>query len=395
MLEYSKKIFWGAIVLAVILQCKFSHAADSYEVDVESAPIDASQLKATRFTSALDADISTGENLIYCPALQESCSKSIDSSSIFLRGSFNKNLSCNYKFDNCDEPLIFSKEPNMSVPVEAFGIEYKKSLKKEESEGKKTLGLEFGGLIGQTKLLYYYFKPDDTPYYDSILDRNKPENFLFLPRGFVIKIITADDSDELIISTIPVEKTLEKTYDFVNHLISKDFFLYLKEDSMSAEVKNIKSIIVNKIKEQTDEEGGPDFTSSKKFMHDLEDKVKPFNSSIEKIKIPKININIYNIKSDLEERNSKNIIRKIDTPARNLKLKINATGKKYSNPESFNNPIIVFGAGISRFPFKTFCIANGPFIIFLRKNSSNFPYFMAYIANEELLVKAKNNPSGK
>jgi len=155
---------------------------------------------------------------------------------------------------------------------------------------------------------------------------------------FVIKLKTKSESDEVIVSNCKPEETLEKTYKKLNDYISLP------------EKRHILS-------------------------HDA------------KLKIPKINFDITN---NFKKMTNKKIIndtykgRFIAEFIQKIKFKLNEKGVRI-----FSTGIIYEGMNINDLP--RHFIIKGPFFIYLKDKNADLPYFMAYIANEELLVKSDHN----
>lgn len=101
----------------------------------------------------------------------------------------------------------------------------------------------------------------------------------------------------------------------------------------------------------------------------------PINS----LKIPKLNFNIFHRQADLINKtikNSHNCLEIIDA-INNIYFNINEKGVKFSSAYVQN---MLFGVPPD-------IIVNKAFVIYLINKKSKFPYFMAYIGNDELLLK--------
>lgn len=157
---------------------------------------------------------------------------------------------------------------------------------------------------------------------------------------FIITLKTKSNTDEVVISTIPPEETLEKTY-----IKTRNYFQYFEKNVDSADH------FTRKI-------GGRGLF----------------------LAIPKID---FNIRYNFDKMNNKQILNKnfknyFNTASmQGIRFKMNEKGvilKSYS--------FFCYSTGI---PLSL--IIKGPFFVYLRDKNHNTPYFMAYIGNDELLIK--------
>jgi len=264
--------------------------------------------------------------------------KLINDNDLLIYSNFNKMLTFKNKFENINEPLIF-RYGTTETKISAFGIK-----KYEYFSGYATHDL----MAEQVEILYWSHKH-------------------FMPEGCIIKLKSLFINEDIIISTIDMEDTLLKTYKKITDFIDYKF------DDYCAEFKAQRS---------------------QEIMQRLYSTYFIINVNVKFCKsliIPKININFIHSFIDLMNKNIKNqkFINKIGLsttqPCRiadaiqEINFKIN---DECTQPESTTN----FGSIASGITPKPLCI-NGPFVIFIKKRSSELPYFMAYIANDELLVK--------
>ena len=153
---------------------------------------------------------------------------------------------------------------------------------------------------------------------------------------FVISLKTKSSTDEVVISTLPPEETLGKTYLKIRKYFEKNY-----TDDFTSRVLGRKLILV----------------------------------------IPKVDFNVKYYYNKLE---NKSILNKnfkeyfINMAIQSVRFKMNEKGVVLTS-YSF-----IMAAKGESFPL----IVNGPFFIYLRDKNSDFPYFMAYIANDELLLKS-------
>ncbi len=148
---------------------------------------------------------------------------------------------------------------------------------------------------------------------------------------FVVKLKTKSESDEIVISNFTPEKTLKKTFDKINEYITVP-------------------------------------------------RKRPLPEPISYLLIPKIDFDIIN---SFDKLSNKIIISEklkgffFGKVIQKVRFKLNEKGARLVS--STNVSVL---RGIPR------CYnINGPFFIYLKNKNSALPYFMAYIANDELLVK--------
>jgi len=153
--------------------------------------------------------------------------------------------------------------------------------------------------------------------------------------GFIFELLTKSSTDEIILSTLKPQDTLLDTYNKINFLI--------------------------------DDHKNP---LSRKKGYDY----------IQTIIVPKINFEIqhnFNELIDKHFKNSKFNHFFISKAFQYIKFNLNEKGARI---ESFSIMRMEMGD-----PLKL--IINGPFIIYIKDKCSTYPYFMAYIGNDDLLEK--------
>jgi len=404
MFEYSKKIILVAMVLAVMLQCGFSYAADSYEVDLESAPIDASQLKATRFTPVLDAKINTGENLIYCQSFQAAwnslCKEVLKGETAEIKNAPDYVKALN---ENINKPLSLSSDSYIAmVGLGKDGIadKFNEELKKKfgyasnikntsETEGINVFTsfdkkIRF---INEHKLdktpIHFYLDLDKTkkvyilmayfewrPYDTEDVRIGKKASLLhsspFMMKdvdyrpiyGSIVRLVPSSGDEDIILASIPPGKTLRETYHKIVDFCNNDYLKYIDLKSLDTESL---ALLNSQMPQGT----------SRKYDYDYSEEGSTFT---DRYMMPilkfKIQFNCAEIGSD---KNMKIITRQIV----NFDFDTNCG---ITEPEKLK---VTYGLLCWRFG----TIIN-PYTIFIRKRSSEYPYFMAYIGNDELFIKA-------
>jgi len=157
---------------------------------------------------------------------------------------------------------------------------------------------------------------------------------------FIITLKTKSNTDEVVISTIPPEETLEKTYIKI-----RNYFGYFEKNVDSADHFTCR-------------------TAGRGLF----------------LAIPKID---FNIRYHFDKMNNKKILNKnfekyfITASMQGIRFKMNEKGvvlKSYSFLDCTMGEHLTL-------------IVKGPFLVYLKDKNHNKPYFMAYIGNDELLVK--------
>ena len=239
-----------------------------------------------------------------------------------------KNVMFEYNFENIDDEALTFKFGTTETKVLSFGI---KNYRFHEDFLKHEL------LSKQVEILYWC-------------------NNNFFLNGCIVKL-KSSLNDDVIISTLPVEDTLKKTFVKIQKFIDYQFddYAYLHQ------VKNLAELL--------------------KSYDIIDVNFKECNS----LMIPKINFMIFHSYDELSNKKLLNL----DLTHNNYYISnaihdINFTINKFgSKSESSPNRSTLFGSQYTPRPLHI----NGPFVIFIRKKSSILPYFMAYIANDELLEK--------
>jgi len=167
-----------------------------------------------------------------------------------------------------------------------------------------------------------------------------------LPEGFILKLITNSDSDELIISTLKSEDNLLNTFRKIDDIINRKYDKYL----------------------------------SRKDSNIFPENYDTFWEHGSVLSIPKINFNILHSYTEFTNKkilNKKFTNHKIVDSLQYIYFDLSEKGAKLKSYSAFMT--------CSGIPKKY--IVNGPFIIYLKNKTSTYPYFMAYICNDEILVK--------
>ena len=157
---------------------------------------------------------------------------------------------------------------------------------------------------------------------------------------FIIELKTTSLNDKIIISTVKPEATLLKTYEKIQMLVQK----YPNEN--------------HKTNPQI-----PDEERNRTFFITLA--------------IPKINFNINHIYSDFSNQKIKNTNYYLKNIVQNICFNLNEKGAKLKS--------VTYMECKMGSPLKL--NVRGPFIIILKNKTSDFPYFMAYLGNDELLER--------
>ena len=391
-------------------------AADSYEINLEN-PIDSSQLKATKITPVFDTKITTGENLIYSSTFQmawnslckdflkdktaeiedsfdyaktlnsrineplnipkDSCfaisgtakekiiekinnnqlnknikiDQTLSDDSIMLIANMKKNITFEHEFEK-----LYIHENFYNVPEKRFEEDYYKYLIQIEWFGID----DYDRDNAKHQLLKKQF---EVLYKNSISYSNEPNA---LPTGFILKLISTSKNDDIFLSTIEPKNTLAETYKMIDDLINKNYLSYIN---------------VNNIDADTEEK------AKKSFLKKISNAVAglctfPNFGYGTILKIPEIKINIQH-----------NYFNKIKTVTGNNALINKLTQYICFEMINKNNPVKkIEHSGVGSYGNNSPNLSiNVPFIIILRNKSSQYPYFMAYICNEEFLVKSKKN----
>ncbi|HOT74841.1 MAG TPA: ankyrin repeat domain-containing protein [Candidatus Wallbacteria bacterium] len=339
-------------------------------------------LKATKITPVMDTEITTGENLIFCSTFQmawnELCSKyvegtlEIENAPVYVEklnqlsgqpplldkesyiamsgfggeGIINKvNETVNKKFGhlNQDElPPKFNYHLG-SNEIFVFSYLYKNLEFKEEfdklppmlmcNNNKVFYAEAFGLRRGYIK----NHKPDTDKrreQFNLIYHNDYGTVEVDRPKGIILSLVTESNSDEIILSTVPVSGTLTNSYNIIKKIIDKS-------------------------------------TDKKNF--------------VEILRIPKINFNILHEYNELNNKIIMNnpFIKYMDRlifkkAVQKFALNLNEKGSKIVSYEYINITINYI---------QSEAVIKCPFMIYFRDKTKDTPYFMAYVANDELLVK--------
>lgn len=329
-----------------------------------------SNVKATSVTTSLEEKIVKGKNLIYCSTFQMSWNelcKKLNKPSLNLE-SLPEYVDTLNRFTN--ETFIKSKESY--IVVSGFGRE--NIIQKINNELRRFSNpplinfdvkpeelVSFSYLFKQLIFKDEFEKIDDfkftssnnlpTPVYgfgikeykelDHRLAALANQTKILAHAGdySIIKLETLSDNESMILSSFPIKETLLKTYTEIISVCENEKYEY---------------------------EGKPLFLS------------EPMSNSSE-LKIPKIN---FKLTHEFTEIIGKRIINSdrdfISKAIQSIDFKLNEKG---ATLDSYAVVDKLKGIGGTNYHF------NKPFILFLKENDSNYPYFMIYIDNDELLVK--------
>ena len=249
-----------------------------------------------------------------------------------------KNLEFAYPFKKV-KPFKIEKDEDV-INVKNFGFEQNRDKKNNEYIEK---------LINQLKLLCY----------------SRDE-------GFIIELKTKSETDELIISTFKPERTLDTTYKKIIERIEESKKLNIEICTASDE--NITKF--NKFAGT----GLPLDKSSAVTFRSSEKDAKIY--AIEALQIPCIKFNILHSYKDILgkifslSKYPKSIF---DEVIQKIDFSLNEKGSKLI---SYTSIATVNGIAI---PQVIYLHVTPPFVVLLKSKDKTAPYFMAYIANEELL----------
>jgi len=351
-------------------------------VEIQEKPllneVSSENLKRTKFTPVLDTPINTDENLIYCSTFQNAwnqlCDKYAngtlemenapdyveklnalykqaplisDDSALAVAGTGKKILSkinrtANKKFRRLNKN---EQPPKLNVPIKSDeivilsylykNINFKIPFEKTNPIGMWTEGIKKGR----------FFYADTLGYDRWLSEPNKDEkdysgqiSLLYFDESkyrAIIKLTDKSMSDEIVISNLPVQTTLEKTY------------------------KNINDLIVS--------------SRNKKNIND-----------IHTVEFPKINFNIIHeyqplLNNKIFNKRIQNY--KIKKAIQKIVFRINDGGK------------FVFRIRRQHIYFDNFLLNSRiyigcPFVIFIKNKLNDMPHFGAYVANYEILEES-------
>ena len=373
-----KKLIIIIAVLFISSALGLNAEAQTNEVKSFVNEIDSEALKSTKITPVLDTPIRTNENLIYCSTFQiawnELCNKhAMGTLEIEKAPNYVKKLNELYK----QQPLL-SEDSYLAMAGtgaenivdkinEAVGKKFG-HLNKDELPPKLNFNLlpkdivafaylyknlEFEKPFNITKPIYMkcqnkIFKAAAYGYdLNDVHDEEFGKQFEVLyhkPKlkndytsiEVVLKLISKNTTEEIIISTLPAGKTIKDTYDCINKAINS----YKKE----------------------------------RYIISL-------------LQIPKMNFNILHSYNELA---GKKILNK---PIKNYLIRkaiqkfafiLNENGSKIAVYAFWEYYGIV---NIRTVPITIEC----PFVIYLKDKTQSIPYFMAYVATPELLVRSEDD----
>lgn len=388
-----KKIY---IILLIILSSYSLNNSYGYTAEKSFVTeVMSTDLKATNITPIMETMINTHENLIFCSTFQmvwnEMCNKYADGPlEIPEAPMFTDNLNKLYKqpaLIDAESYIAMSglgkenivKKINQTVkkrfghltdeelPPElkdklrpndilAFSYLYKNLEFDESFENIKPIAMTINnnvfladafGIIGdhgkeklykQVKIKYF----------------NDKNNAINSPKGIILSLITNSSTDELIISDITISGTLFDNYKKINELIKANADLNISNNNNIVHINKYDAFSINKLA------------------------------------IPKLNFNIFHefiefknkiiLNRSLKKYNDVTII---DSAIQKIALKLDEKGVKLMSYAKF----VFKGAAYKSKQIIIKC----PFIIILKNKDKDYPYFMSYVCNNEVLVKSNIN----
>jgi len=272
----------------------------------------------------------------------------ITENSLIIYSNLSEEIKFDYDFDYiCRYPYFVS-----SMPIKAFGIEYNRS---------KTIHYQ---LANQLQIIYNW------PYYisDAIKDHSIfPLGPISLPTGFILKLKSKNENLEIIVSILPPKDNLLNTFNDIKNIINHDYKEYIQKD-------NSNEVIINQMQKHI-------FSLERASTFQLPE-IK-FNIAQRYTEI--IGGKILNFVSNNNEIGEAIQIINFDLTMNGQKIKKNDLESCIKSSESVGNHHSEY-------------IVTKPFIIYIRNIKSQYPYFMAYICNTELIVPnefAKINNKGE
>lgn len=380
-----RKIFLVTAALAFLpLVADIASGGDDKRVSVGTfaAEVKSDKMAATKITPALDCWIEEGKNLIFCSTFQmawnEMCNKYAEGTlEIEKAPDYVEKLNALYR----QEPLLTDEA---YIAMSGFGKDgivekvNKAVREKFKNLNKDELPPEFNYKLGSNEIMTFAYLFRELSF-QNVFEKTDPIEMtidgkifpasafgtisrhdkdiedqykvLYLNRDqqnqhnsaeVVLRLVTTSPYDDLIISTVPVKKTLKETYENIQRLIS------------------------------------PQNAINNHYL----DRDHKFDS----LSIPKINFNILHEFKDLcgkeiFNKSLKNYNPRNYVGASVLKIAflLNERGAKIMSYATF----FMKGASIE----DNTCTIKCPFVIYIKDKSKEAPYFMAYVANEEILVK--------
>lgn len=306
-----KKIF----LLILIIVLMYLYPSNNTIVQ----PINSSNLRSTLVTANFNTNIIKGKNLVFCSTINKTLKKienylnnttipnELDENSeqlilkentidIVVKAYFKKYITFNESYEKLKKPIDFYINEN-TFQVEGFGIE---NFDKSNSKHKL--------LKNQFEVIYFSFGSERT---------NK----------IIIKLLSKSNSDEIILSTAFIGKTLQESYEAIQDKVNNN-----KNQFKIPEKSNLK--------------------------------------------IPKIKFNILHIFQEFTGKNIKNKI--IKNAQQEIYFSLDEAGLSlWAFTEIFFE---TKSTGLN-------IVFNGPFILYLKNKNEKLPYFMLYIDNDELLKR--------
>jgi len=295
--------------------------------------------------STSDKICSTNSNLFKSYKINKFIDSNYNDNSIILYSILSNHIQFECDFDNiCLYPFF------NSTPIKAFGIEVK---------GSKIIHHQ---LVKQIEILY------SRPFNYSYAMHGKlrfPVDSITLPLGFIIKLISKNPNEEIILSTLPTAGNFLNTFNNINNFINKNYNEYLND-------KNSNEVFLRLMQEQL------------------------FLSKTGIFQIPEIKFNIIKKYNELINQKIINCFNnEIAEAIQIINIDFSMNGKKIpiNDYEYISKSRANCGCGYYNDYRVTY-----PFIIYIRNIKSKLPYFMAFISNTELIAPneyAKINEQGE
>ena len=228
---------------------------------------------------------------------------------------FQKLLSYDFQFNR--RATEFSFGQNSRTTVKSYGI----------SASHKKNGLVYNHL--------------ELRYHNTLKNEKQPEEDHHPQRGFIVKLKTISDTDEIYVSTVEPENTMKKTFE--------------------------KILFMNRSMD-TPRNAGLSFAGEGLYRKNP-DEDKYYQTEFSRLNIPMI---WFDATNKYVRPNEPVFIQRINF-CLNEKYDTIAFENSLNNGSSQSDSIL---------------IVDRPFVIFIKDMNSNTPYFMAYIGNDELLFKS-------
>jgi len=382
----------GIIFIVFIMLFSLSSLLITFDVKINDTPIEASLLKATCFTPILDAKINTGENLIYCSTFKLAWDSICKEVKI-------ENAS---EYDKLNDVSIDPIDTTENSYITMSGFIKEGILDQIDNTLKDKFSIPFAvnkNMSSNSFFLYSYLKKIITPnkltkhYYPSrflnlknsieTLSRISSLEFIYdngpnestcalkgyFPKGSIIKIAESTNED-IIISTIILNENLLRCYENINDMIND-----INNKVMIKNKYGKKPLLSEMVKYFNFESRSPE-EIRRHIEQEYEYLLRPHGYY--SLWLPILNINIINLSfiKSLNKKSKNKIEAKYDViDSININFSL---GNNVSDIDSRDSSSVV----------NTQLSFLDPFIIYIKNKQSKYPYFIAYIGNDELLVKS-------